>query len=264
MIDYHIHTTYSDGASKIEEYQKTAEKKGIREIAFTEHLILNNNESGLDIKNIPKIFEEAEEFRQTSSVKIKIGLEIDYFERYEKEIEKIIEEYPFDFNLVSVHFINGEIVNSHSLMKRYDQIELYKKYFSLLEQAVESQLFKVIAHFDYIRRYSEPFYKNRIPIEEYKNLIERIIQLAADHKSGVEVNTSGLRHPINDTYPNIEILRMCKEIGVKIVTIGSDSHSVSDLGDGLEFGVERLKEVGYSEIATFEKGKPKLVRIEEI
>lgn len=37
-VDYHIHTNYSDGRDSVEKYILEAKKKGLTEIAITDHI----------------------------------------------------------------------------------------------------------------------------------------------------------------------------------------------------------------------------------
>jgi histidinol-phosphatase (PHP family) len=67
----------------------------------------------------------------------------------------------------------------------------------------------------------------------------------------------GYAHPVGDSYPSLEFLKICKNFGVKIVTVGSDTHSPSNLGFCIERGVEKLKKAGYDRIHLFNQRKPK-------
>ena len=42
LLDYHIHTSLSDGNEKHEKYINVALKKGISEIGFSDHIDLKN------------------------------------------------------------------------------------------------------------------------------------------------------------------------------------------------------------------------------
>ncbi|MBC7105899.1 MAG: histidinol-phosphatase, partial [Firmicutes bacterium] len=68
----------------------------------------------------------------------------------------------------------------------------------------------------------------------------------------VEVNTAGLRHPVQEIYPTEEFLALCRAHRVP-VCLGSDAHRPADVGAGLEQAVALLREVGYREIALFRR-----------
>ena len=56
--------------------------------------------------------------------------------------------------------------------------------------------------------------------------------------------------------PSKEILKLYKELGGRILTIGSDSHAPDHLGTHIKEQLAVAKEIGFTEICTFEKMKP--------
>ena len=79
--------------------------------------------------------------------------------------------------------------------------------------------------------------------------------MIADEK-GIEVNTSSHRYGLKDLTPSRDILKLYKELGGKIITIGSDSHKPGHLGAFVDETKEELKALGFEQICTFDKMKP--------
>ena len=73
---------------------------------------------------------------------------------------------------------------------------------------------------------------------------------------GLEVNTSSYRYGLSDTTPSVEILKRYRELGGKIVTIGSDSHKPEHLGAYIEETKEMLRKAGYTQFCTYERMSP--------
>ena len=66
-----------------------------------------------------------------------------------------------------------------------------------------------------------------------------------------------------DTQPSRDILRLYKDLGGKIITVGSDAHNTSYLGDHIEDALKILKyEIGLEEFCTFDKMQPIFHKIE--
>jgi len=269
-IDYHVHTDYTPHATgTVKEYCEMAKKIGIKEIAFTNHLILpklgtiprsNLEMATMRVEQIPEYLREIEEARKQFNIKIRFGMEVDYFEDSEAKIEKVISDYPLDFILGSVHYVDGLVISmppsySSKIFPGKDIFQLYMKYFSKLKKAVESQLFDVMSHLDIIRKNTVQY--SNIPFEKYRKQAEAVANSLVDNGVGIEMNTFGYVHPVKDSYPSLEFLKICKNSGVKIVTIGSDAHSPSRLGADLERGIEKLKKAGYEKIYLFNQRKPK-------
>ena len=61
----------------------------------------------------------------------------------------------------------------------------------------------------------------------------------------LEINTSSHRYGLKDSTPSRDILKLYKELGGKIITIGSDSHKPEHLGAYIDEAKELLKETGF-------------------
>ena len=270
-MDYHVHTSYTwDAKGNVEDYCKIAENKGIEEIVFTNHFIpflLNIPKGSITKDGIEKNFKEIEEAKKKYNLKIKIGLEIDYNIAYEKIIENILNEYQFDFILGSIHFIDGiDIIGNQAsiFFKDKSMHEAYERYFLELKKLSESGLIDVLAHPDYIRRSAIKYYGRDFIFGDNKNIIEELLDSMIRNDVGLEVNTSGYRHGLNDSFPKLEFLKFCFKKGLRKITIGSDAHSPEYLASYLDKGIEKIKSVGYNEICIFNKRKTSWISIEKI
>ena len=75
----------------------------------------------------------------------------------------------------------------------------------------------------------------------------------------IEINTSGLRKPVKEIYPNIEVLKIYRSAGVPIM-FGSDAHAPGDVGADFDKAEALAKEAGYSEYLVFKKRRPERVK----
>src|SRR5512133_1614565 len=81
--DYHMHSSYSDGRSVPEDYISPAIAAGRSEIGFSEHLTLFKDleDWNMNPVNISPYISHLEKLREkTENIKVKIGLEVDFFE----------------------------------------------------------------------------------------------------------------------------------------------------------------------------------------
>ena len=260
-FDYHIHESYSQDAraSTIERYIEAAEKKGIEEIAFTTHQMISGTYVGFGVQRdeIPAYIDHIQRLNETTDVELKVGLEVDYFQENEKELEALIDEYPFDFILGSVHFVRGYDIGGRLDAPGYfsgrSLFDATSEYFEVWRYAVESGLFDVLGHPDYWRRFLNVVRPEPAVFSEYGRVYEAIDSLVS-YDVGFEVNTSGRRHQHGLQYPIREFLEAAHSAGVKKVTIGSDSHLPEQLGFWLPEAVELLRDVGFKSISSF-KGR---------
>ena len=65
----------------------------------------------------------------------------------------------------------------------------------------------------------------------------------------LEVNSSGLRHTIGETYPAAWAVRRFRELGGDRVTTGSDAHLPDSFAFGLEEAYEIVAAAGFSKLS---------------
>ena len=75
---------------------------------------------------------------------------------------------------------------------------------------------------------------------------------------------AGWRHGIGDVCPIEGFARAAFEAGVNTVTIGSDCHTVFDLGVNTLKCLERLEKVGYTHACTYENRRNRRVALKNL
>ena len=60
----------------------------------------------------------------------------------------------------------------------------------------------------------------------------------------------------------VEDIRMYKELGGEIISVGSDAHTVADLGKGVADGAEIAKQAGFKYLCYFKERKPQFLIID--
>lgn len=257
-VDYHLHTKMCGHASgEVEEYLAKAQKLGLLEIGFSDHLPLyflapEDTPAGyaMDQDTLPDYTAMVERLRKKAGdVRIKLGIEADYAPGYTEQLDGLLKSQPFDYVLGSVHFIDGWSFDNEEEIEQYtiwNIMELYEVYFTLLQQAAASGLFDVMAHPDLIKKFGFVPETSLIPL--YEDTLRVFV------KAGVcvEVNTAGLRYPIGEIYPAPAFLRMAVRRGVPL-TLGSDAHKPEQVGAGLAQALTLLREIGCHELTLFDR-----------
>lgn len=264
-IDYHIHTDYSDDSVyPMEAVVKDAIELGLEEICFTDHVdygvkvdwdsgIIPRFVEGKPLYNVdyPKYFRELDYLREKYGDRIRIrrGLEFGMQMHTIGEYLKIIETYPMDFVLLSIHEIDDLEFWTGEFQKNKSIDECYEIYYDTMYQLVsEFKDYSVLAHMDLMRRYTVP--------EDYfvktKEAIIKVLQVVIEDGKGIEVNTSHVRYGVDGLTPSIEILKLYHELGGTVITIGSDAHKKEHLGFMIEESKEILREIGFEYFCTFE------------
>jgi histidinol-phosphatase (PHP family) len=232
---------------------REAVRKGIPEIAFTEHF--DRIPAGMCFgKYDPKAyFNELEAARREFSpqgLTIRAGAEVGEMHLYRSEVNAVLNDYPYDVILGSLHWCRGESVFERSFFQNYDHREAARRYFEEMVEMIEGGGFNILSHIDVIKRRGFQVY-GRFDILEYEEFVRPV--LAACIKQGIapEINTAGLRMPVNQAHPTIDVIRWYREMGGNLLSIGSDAHWTEQLGTGLDQAVNMAKEAGFTHLTRY-------------
>ena len=256
LPDYHIHTARCGHAGgEMREYVEKALFLGLPEIGFADHIPMywlkeQERDPGIamPLEDIGEYVTEVEDMRLAyPGIPIKLGIEADYVPGFELELAQILNRYPFDYVLGSVHYIDGWGFDNPAYLTKYACMnieDLYGQYFNLLQQAARSRLFNVMAHPDLIKKFG---YR---PPGDLRELYEQTACVFAETGVVVEVNTAGLRVPAQEIYPALGLLQACRKYDVPVTT-GSDAHEPGLVGYAFARVQELLLEAGYPEVVYF-------------
>jgi histidinol-phosphatase (PHP family) len=79
----------------------------------------------------------------------------------------------------------------------------------------------------------------------------------------LEINTSGFRQSPGRTYPDQELVRLYRELGGKMISIGSDAHRADDLGSGCWQALSMAQKIGFDRVVSFERRQMQWIEIPE-
>ena len=259
LTDYHLHSEFSfDSQTPIEEIVKKAISLGLSEIAITDHFdpcaADPDCEKMYDTQNY---FKKIEKVRKEYGDRIKIaaGVEAGQAQLYPENVKKLIENYPFDFVIGSVHNVTGDIDLAFETYSISNKVSWLERYFLEAVEAAKTGLYDVFGHVNYICRYIK---KKKIPlnVHDYEDLAILVLRQVIALGKGIEINISSLRDGGNTTMPPIELLKKYRAMGGEILTVGTDAHVAHHIGKYAEKGIAIAKRAGFDYIATFENRKP--------
>ena len=255
--DYHMHTPlcgHAKGAP--EEYVKQAIKVGLKEIGFADHApMVNKPLPGITMSfdELPKYHAMIEDVQKrfASQISIKLGLEADFIPGYESKTKSIIEGYPYDYVIGSVHFIDDWAFDdpaTREYWKVHDVDEVYCKYYELLRQSAKTGFYQIIGHCDLPKKFGSR------PTIDLTDDIKATAKVFKDSGVAVEINTSGAHKPIGEMFPALNCLKIYCKTGVPL-TFGSDAHDPKHVGRDFDKAVDLAQAAGYSEYLVFKKKK---------
>lgn len=269
LADMHIHSDNSfDADNTVLELCQSAVEKGIGTIAITDHMeapeikLGDRSVFGDMIKQISKSVEEAKIANDLMGDEIKVlrGMELGEPMHEPKLTKKALSIAEFDFILASIHNIRDTEDFYYLEYTEKNVPDLLERYFDELLETAENADFDSLAHLTYPMRYILERTDIRPNIEDYYDVIDKILIALGKRGKALEINTSMVGR-IGITMPDINIIKRFRELGGKYVTIGSDAHKRENVGNYLEEGIEIARTCGFEYFTVFEKRQPKLVEI---
>jgi len=283
MSDYHLHLhpheptdvgpppgEYPPGL--IEAYVAHAASRGVTELGFTEHLyrcveaapVLGrfwDSEPRRDLAEHTAAFVaadlslslesyvEAVLSARDAGLPVRLGLEVDFFPDTYAAVLELIDPYPWDFLIGSVHWVGGWAIDSAEVAYEFDRRGVeraWRDYFALVEELAATGGVDALAHVDVCKKFG-----HRPPAEPV-DAYAAVIEAAVSTGTAVEVSSQGLRNPAAEVYPSPVFLAMCHDAGIPI-TLASDAHLAEQAG----FATDRVRAaaatVGYASHLRFDQ-----------
>lgn len=266
ISDFHMHSSHSgDSKTPTGEMIEASVKCGLKKICFTEHndpeyTYVIPEETGMFDLDTPKYQNEVlsliEEY--ASRISVGFGVELGVQPGLYEKLSAYVHSYPFDFVIASSHVCRKKDPYWPSY---YDGISIKQGILDYFEEILTNVSsftdYDIYGHLDYIVRYLPEDRKNEYTynFKDFDDVIEAILRRIIDHGKGIELNTSGLSKSIHNTNPCPEIIRLYKELGGEIITVGADAHKIEGIAYGFDTAERILREAGFHHYCTFSKRK---------
>lgn len=194
--DLHVHSTYSDGHSTIEEIAEFAKSVGYEYIAICDHSKSARYAKGMSEERLKKEMDEIDDLnKKLNGVRVLKGIEVD-----------VLSDGTMDFS--------DELLDRLDVVVAAVHMGFKKNVTERLVAAIENSRIDIIAH---------PTGRLISKREGYDVDLERVMEKAREYDKVLELNAYHDRLDLGELQ-----LRSAKEMGIKI-SIGTDAHSVGEL-----------------------------------
>ncbi len=264
IMDQHVHTDNSfDGNHSIMYMCEKACEKGIKALAFTDHVEADcYYEEHYDKVAVQSYFEIMKaKCAFDGKLIVNAGIELGEACFNPEVANKIISERSYDFVVASIHNLRKEQDFCFFDYSQYDVDGILNEYFDEELNLVEWGKFDSLAHLTYPLRYIQGEQKIPVDMSKFKKKTDAILSLLAEKDKALEINASGLFQKLKSTMPGEEIVRRYKELGGKLITIGSDAHYAQRIGNGVQTAMDLAVRCGFNSIALFKNRQPNEVPI---
>ena len=275
--DYHVHTQFSDDSEyRMEDVVTDAIRLGLDEICFTDHVDYGvkrdwDDERGIlyrrggkgEPETVALANVDYDRYRKEylrlgkkyeGRINLRFGIEAGVQRHTVDAYERLFQRFPFDFLILSCHQVEDRELWNGDLRKGKTRDEYYKAYYSEILAVMETyKHYSVLGHLDLAVRYDK---EGEYPFEKVRDIVAAILKKAIRDDKGIELNTSSHRYGLGDLTPSRKILSLYRDLGGRIITIGSDSHKREHLGAYIDEGMAELRKLGYREFCTFQGMEP--------
>ena len=282
LMDCHTHTQFSvDSEADIHLCVKRAAELGLAAYAITDHCECNGwykeEHYPEEERYLRESFDYAADFEGSVSAVTALkekwagkldlicGVELGQI-LHDTDAAKIVNaDKRVDFIIGSVHQVMGEqdfYFLDYEKMTMDEIYGLLERYFVEVYETSRTDLFDVLGHLTYCLRYMKQRNGINADISRFDDIIADIFRNLAMNGKGIEINTSGIRQGYGDCFPSLKYVKLFRDMGGEIVTIGSDSHTVEDIAANSADGISIAREAGFARLAYFKERKPYFVEIE--
>lgn len=288
MLDYHLHLwphgrkATQATVDELAAYCERAAAEGVAELALTEHLFrFSQADAALggwwDDERDGRLRGEVARYwndhvsadldayvetcvaAKAAGLPVAIGMEVDYYPGRMDKVAAVLEGYPFDVLLGSIHWLGAwmfDDLDSAVAMGEWDSRpveQVWDEYTRALEELAASGSVDVLAHPDLCKVTGR---RPAVPDEFY----DRMAEAAASSGLAAEVSSAGWRKPAGEAYPARDLLDRFHARGVPVTT-ASDAHHLEHVAARSGDLRTLVTAAGYTELTAFDGRRPRKVAI---
>jgi histidinol-phosphatase (PHP family) len=247
IVDYHMHLRDPDERidhtiEGVERFVETAAARGVDEIGFTEHVYYFSQTRELWTRpyEIERCVYDLDAYcdavveAKRQGLSVKLGLEVDYVGAQQSRLAELLDPYPWDYLLGSVHTIDRLAVDLEpGIWADASVEEVWQRYFAALAELAASGHVDVLAHPDLAKIFGRRPDRIEYPVLDGVAL---------------EISTAGLHKPVGEVYPDPAMLA-----GRPPITLASDAHVPRNVGRDFDQALALAHAAGYETVTVFDR-----------
>ena len=264
LTDLHMHSRCSpDGSYSMTEMARAAAEAGLAELCFTDHCDLMDLHGAFTPEFCwAPLEQEYREAQIPKGLTARFGIELGEAQEDVKAAQQILDHAHLDFVIGSIHNMSRAAGGADFYYIKYQTkaqcYDCLDDYFAQMLSLTRWGGFDVLGHVSYPLRYMRNRDKQNVDLKPYWDQLEEIFRLIAEQGKGIELNTNRGRS-LSEWLP---ILRLYRDCGGEIVTVGSDAHVPEHVALGVKEGYELLKAANFRYVATYKERKPNFWRLD--
>ena len=278
LTDCHTHTAISpDSDASIAAMLEAAQAQGLAAYAVTDHIELcryyPQGYYGTAPRNEEDFFDHAARWEQAmeqnrraralvgGSMTFISGIELGEPDADFGLAESLYRDVRLDFTIASLHELRGKL-DFYFLDYAHEDVDaLLERYFTDLLAIARWGYYDVLGHVTYPLRYIVGDAGIAVDMARWTDCLAEVFKAVIAAGRGIELNTSGYRQTYGRPFPDEPLLRLYRDLGGTILTLGSDAHRPEDVGGGIAQGAALAKACGFDRIAVFLRHEPHYITL---
>jgi len=204
----------------------------------------------------------AQEFSDRIEILVGFEAEVVPTVSYAVEMLAIREKHALEYMVGSVHHvgeipIDGTVEEFHAAVAEAGGIEsLAVRYYDTVAEMVVRLKPEVVGHLDLIRRNAPS--NADLQTAAIAAAADRALQSVKESGAILDLNTAGWRKGLGSPYPTPRLVRRAAELGIGFC-FGDDSHSPTQVGDGIDRARDYLLELDVASIRALNRSQDGIV-----
>lgn len=189
--------------------------------------------------------------------KLLIGVELGYAPQLAEPYRAMIDIYPFDCVLASLHSLEFKDVYYFRDLYTREKLAVYSLYLEgLIQMLKDMDYANILGHFDYISRYAH-YDTKKMAYSDLPDVFDELFRIMIQNQVSLELNIGSQRAKESDGtpmgLPDKAILLRYRELGGELVSLGSDAHHAGFVGRQFRESADYLRSLGFRYLTHFEK-----------
>ena len=261
LADYHVHSRVSpDASASMTALAEAAIRLGFQELCFTDHvepIRFGTTQPREDYDWAPMTAEFRAAQAAGDRITLRLGAELGDAVWGIRRMEAMLAQAPdLDFCIGSIHTLS-EKMGGRDLyyLSPRDEAETQAclaDYLGQVKKLAEWGKFQVLGHLTLPLRYLNEGRGMHVTFDGFEEEMAEIFRVIIPKGIGIELNTNRGNTPL----PDGKWLRLYRELGGEIVTLGTDAHTPAAVGCAIREGQALLRACGFRRFTTFQGGKP--------
>lgn len=256
--DLHTHSRFSfDGAPEatLTCLCETAISKGLNCLAVTDHCDINGEiEGAYAVLDKEAVFDAVSKAKTAYADRLTVlfGVELGQAYQYPREARALLERYPYDIVLGSLHNLRGKqdfYYMDYKALTDGQILDLFDRTLTETAELLDFDGIHVLTHLTYMHRYVRRAGRD-IDFTPFRDKLAALLEKLIRKGVALEINTSALSPERGGVLsPTKEILALYRALGGRLISIGSDAHKPAAIAQHFDTAKQILTDCGFTELA---------------